>query len=530
MDARLDSAAEQAAGLRQEALATLLGHDADAARGRRADWRPLLVARNAAARPRGGVAEVELLTFVADEAVGPGSGAGGAPARWAPRWQVDGGRVLVQALAERLARDRLESPRHYPDNDLVRRTRAVAWLPEVPALGVATFGLGERADEAPRQPPAVVRAAAGVLDNGELSLRVGDDGRVALRAAGGRELPDLLAFESCGDVGDTYTPSLVGPLSRPRFLGARLVAAGPLRGTLELRYVLRLPARRTRDAVAARRARVRLRVRLSLDAGAPFLRVAVRGVNEARDHRLRIVLRTGVAGAEVYADAAFGPVHRRPLAVPPGDARLEQPPPTAPLHRYVSLDGAGAGATVYADGLAEYEASADGAVAVTLLRAVGALSRSDLPERTGHAGWPVETPGAQCRGAFAARLALLPHGPRDDATVALVDRVADDVLLPLRATTLRSALHGPGSVPGVELHGDGLALSAVKPDEAGEGLVLRCVNLLDQPVPGTWHLPRAPRRVDLARLDETPLQPMDVHGREVPFVAGPREIVTLLVR
>jgi len=242
------------------------------------------------------------------------------------------------------------------------------------------------------------------------------------------------------------------------------------------------------------------------------------------------VLRTGVAGADVWADAAFGPVLRRPLAVPPGDSRAERPPPTAPLHRYVSLHGPGAGATLYADGLAEYEASADGAVAVTLLRAVGALSRSDLPERPGHAGWPVDTPGAQCRGGFAAQLALLPHGPRDDATIALVDRVAEDVLLPLRATTLRSALRAPGTVSGVELAGEGLALSAVKPNEAGDGLVLRCVNLLDQPVPGAWRLPRTPGSVELARLDETPLQPMDVHGHEVPFVAGPREIVTLLVR
>jgi alpha-mannosidase len=68
---------------------------------------------------------------------------------------------------------------------------------------------------------------------------------------------------------------------------------------------------------------------------------------------------------------------------------------TAPLQRYVSLFDERKGATVYSDGLAEYEAREDGSVAITLVRAVGELSRNDLPERPGHAGWPAPVPGAQ---------------------------------------------------------------------------------------------------------------------------------------
>ena len=67
------------------------------------------------------------------------------------------------------------------------------------------------------------------------------------------------------------------------------------------------------------------------------------------------------------------------------------------------------------DGLGEYEVLDDGAIAVTLVRGVGALSRNDLPERPGHAGWPVPTPAAQCLGRYRAEFALLPHGTNDDA-------------------------------------------------------------------------------------------------------------------
>jgi alpha-mannosidase len=78
-------------------------------------------------------------------------------------------------------------------------------------------------------------------------------------------------------------------------------------------------------------------VRLTLDAGATTVGVRITGVNTARDHRLRVVFATGIRDAAVWADAAFGSVQRRPLEVPAADRAMELPPPTAPLHRYVSL-------------------------------------------------------------------------------------------------------------------------------------------------------------------------------------------------
>jgi alpha-mannosidase len=201
------------------------------------------------------------------------------------------------------------------------------------------------------------------------------------------------------------------------------------------------------------------------------------------------------------------------------------------LHRYVSLFALGRGATVYSDGLAEYEATRSGDVYVTLLRAVGELSRNDLEERPGHAGWPTPTPGAQSHGPFEARLAVLLHESRSDETITLVEQTADDVLLPLVGETLRSALEAGLEHRAVELHGDGLAFSALKERENGKGIVARCMNLLDREVAGTWSFGGLRiHSATLARLDETPLEPLAVResGR-VPFVAGPRAVVTILV-
>jgi alpha-mannosidase len=291
-----------------------------------------------------------------------------------------------------------------------------------------------------------------------------------------------------------------------------------LRASLEQRW-------RLRDADG----RIDLRLRFVLDAGAPWVRVQVRGVNSARDHRLRLRFSTGVENGTTVADAAFGPVERPQLQVSEEDARMEAPIRTAPLHRYVSVFNDRFGATLFSDGLTEYETDGD-RIAVTLLRSVGELSRSDLTERPGHAGWPAATPEAQCIGPFEAELALMLHGPRTDVMIDAIERAADDVLFPLTGETLRSALRTPEPLFGIVLEGAGLAFSSAKESENGEWLVLRCVNLLDQQVRGSWRVGRDVREAHLARLDETSLSPLQATGRAIPFVAPPRAVTTILLK
>jgi alpha-mannosidase len=371
------------------------------------------------------------------------------------------------------------------------------------------------------------------VENAHLRVAVDTEGRVSLvRVDRSFAVADLIGFEDAGDRGDLYTPSLLAEGARPvdaSVRSARLVHRGPLRAEWCLTYRLRVPARldATRQHRETRRVEMPLTLRLQLDAGASFLRVLVEGENRAEDHRLRIVFRTALLEPRIHADAMFGAVERRPIAVPEDDARMETPPLTAPLHRYVSLFRADGGCSVYSDGLAEYEATPLGSVAVTLVRAVGELSRNDLPERPGHAGWPAPTPLAQCPGPFAAAFGILPHGPRDAATIELIERTADDLLLPLSGTTLRSALAAYPPAGGITLEGEGLAFSCAKESENGEWVVLRCINLLDHDVQGSWRLAAPVSEAWVARLDETPLERADLALR---FTAPRRGIVTLLVR
>jgi alpha-mannosidase len=359
------------------------------------------------------------------------------------------------------------------------------------------------------------------MSNGLVALRFDEFGAVTLDQDG-RTLLDFLDWESRRDRGDLYTPAIREPKLSPRLLNTKVIHRGPLRASLEQRW-------RLRDADG----RIDVRLRFVLDAGAPWVRVQVRGVNSARDHRLRLRFGTGVETGVTVADAAFGPVERESFQVSDEDARMEALVKTAPLHRYVSVFNARFGATLFSDGLTEYETDGD-RIVVTLLRSVGELSRSDLAERPGHAGWPAPTPDAQCLGPFEAELALMLHGPRTDAMTDAIERASDDVLFPLTGETLRSALRVPPSssqaLPGIVLDGAGLAFSSAKESEDGEWLVLRCVNLFEQQVQGFWRIGAEVKEAQLARLDETPLSPLKANGDTIPFVAPSRAVVTVLVR
>ena len=521
MDARLEDAIVQGTGIRDDALVDAIRHDPVAAREQRDRWQSVAVVRNVAPRPRGGVAMVRLHSFLADEPVGHPSAGTSITLPPMPHPALAG--VPIQVLSQSLERHRVESPRHYPDNDFVASTLVAAWVPPIAGYGTLAVPHAERPDTtlAPRRTVEVTDRS---MTNGLVRIDVGDDGNVRVTTESGAAVESLVRIEDLRDVGDLYTPAIRGPAAEVRFAGFTVTHRGPLRGEIETNWSVRRAGDELEDVAD-------VSVRLVLDADAAFVRIVVDGMSIGFDHRLRLVIQTGVADARVYADAMFGPVQRVPIDVPPEDARGEIPPRTAPLHRYVSLFSGDRGATVFSDGLAEYEATPAGDVAVTLARSVGVLSRIDLPERPGHAGWPEETPWAQGPGPLEATLGFMPHdGARTPAVIDLIERTADDILLPLVGSTLRSALTVPAPTAGLELEGEGLAFSAAKDGDDGDWIVLRAVNLTDEARRGAWQLGIPIREARRSRLDETPGEPVDVSNGRVEFTAGPRAIVTLLVR
>jgi hypothetical protein len=72
--------------------------------------------------------------------------------------------------------------------------------------------------------------------------------------------------------------------------------------------------------------------------------------------------------------------------------------------------------------------------------------------------------------------------------------------------------------------------AALKPAESGKGLILRCYNDTAEPVRGAWVVGGAFASASRCRLDETITGKLSIQRGRVAFEAGPREIVTILLR
>jgi mannosylglycerate hydrolase len=532
MSARLMEARSAAEEIRGAAIMALAGHEGNEARRQPTLWSPVVLVRNAAARLRTGVAEIDVDVVLDDAPVGPASAGIEPRAREVGSVSLGAPAILIQELERERTFAREEASRHYPWNRVVERRRMLAWVSAVPGYGLVTLPIDEKRRRA-AAPPSTVSGEVRRLVSDGLRIEAHHD-RVSLGMKDGGEVLDWIVFEIEGERGDLYTHSAIpGTPAVAKLARSRLTERGPLRAELTCDWRLKVPERRLTSATGMPRrspsVRLDLQTIIQLDAGAPFARILVRGDNTATDVRLRIGLRTGLKPDHVVVDAAFGQLARERTPTVARHTPIETAPPTAPLQRHVSVFGADRGATVCSDGLAEYEVDDDGVVWITLLRAVGELSRHNLPERPGHAGYPVATPAAQAMGPFEAEFAFAPHGARSDDVTGFVEQIAEDFLLPLRGDTWRTAINPPAAVAGAALHGTGLAVSALKESEDGDWLVLRCTNLLDQAVPGAWQLD-AVREAALARLDETREEPLPVQDGRIEFTAPARGIVTILAR
>jgi alpha-mannosidase len=248
-------------------------------------------------------------------------------------------------------------------------------------------------------------------------------------------------------------------------------------------------------------------------------------------HRLRARVPTGLSGVRGIAGSQFGSVERAPVRVERRRFPQEIPVSTAPAQRFVAAALRNRGLAILAPGFFEYELDHRGDLSVTLLRAVGELSRDDLYTRPGHAGWPVATPLAQCQGIERLQFAVVPLTQAEVQDGTTLPELWEDLFLPVQGIWLRQATPLVLQPIDIRLDGDGLVFSGLKPGDRADALVLRCYNATDQPTGGAWHFATPVAAAHRARADERQLHEIRLGegGRFVPFHAGPHEIVTVLV-
>ena len=271
---------------------------------------------------------------------------------------------------------------------------------DIPGYGWAL--LRPSATEEAEPVSVVVSGESIIVDNG--ILRVEIDARTGSFALNGIRGMNTISEEP--DAGDTYTfcpPDSVAGADdaesvSPADVHIAVIEHGPLRAVVRttrtyLWGVGRATPARVVSDVEVRCAESAVRVTTSFD-------------NTVRNHRVRAVFPLPAQAAETVAECAFATVRRR--VPPPGQNEgwlVEAPPDTFPSRRFVS-----AGAlTVLHQGLLEYGLVDDGrALALTLLRGTGIISKPTLATRHAVAGPPLALRDAQMPGpqAFTYAVAL----------------------------------------------------------------------------------------------------------------------------
>jgi hypothetical protein len=137
---------------------------------------------------------------------------------------------------------------------------------------------------------------------------------------------------------------------------------------------------------------------------------------------------------------------------------------------------------------------------------------------------------AQCQAEETLEIGLAPVRSLDLAQPERLERIWEDLFLPPTGTWIRDATTLPvPPAPSLELEGEGLVLSAcLQGPEPGE-LVVRCFNHLEREVQGAWRIAIPVNRARRIRADGAAIEELTPAGGKVPFTAGPREIVTLLL-
>jgi mannosylglycerate hydrolase len=355
----------------------------------------------------------------------------------------------------------------------------------------------------------------------------------------GRVLPGLNRFVDGGDRGDEYnycipeTESVVDRPSAPPEIRTERPAPGVHRLIIDMTYSLPTALAADRASRSSATCDEHIVTTVTLIDGVPRVDIETVVHNVAQDHRLRVHFPSGVSTAVSKADQHFG-VIERPIALPQWDPAtwMEQPMGTYPQKAFVSVDDGASGLTIGNRGLPEYEVldTPQGAtIAVTLLRAVGWLSRDDISSRRGGAGPQLRTPGAQMLGRHVSNYSIIPHA--GDWAWSGAYGQAVQHLRPMRARWNRRGLGHidfEGSL--LRVSSPAFAVSAIKRAEDGDGVVVRLYNTLDEPAETQVDVPTATGDVSRISLDEEMLERLQRDADGVTVRARRNEIVTLRFR
>ena len=434
-----------------------------------------------------------------------------------------------------------KQPQFWGDREVQKL--CVSFLSEaLPPLGYRAYYLRDAKEEPIETCSGIVSVTPNSLENDILKVFINANGSLnVLHKETGFTIEGIHFFEDCADTGDEYDFSPLKAdeplLSKNLNSEIRTEAFGGYKAVAHVSLLWPLPASLNKERTLRSEERILMPVHceITLRRGERRIEFRTEIDNMIQDHRLRVVFPTPLITDKISVESKFDVIDR-PLVFPPAPHWSQQPLNTRAQDHFASFSNGAHGASFLNKGLPEYEAEiGENGVSyhLTLLRAVGWLSRADLLTRRDNAGPSLQTPEAQCPGRLMFEYALVIHrGNWEEAHIA---REAYDYTTPILSYSFYHQVRDwkgesrfPEEAGLIQLKPEALVLTCLKKAEKRGSLVLRLYNPGTIKLKGTLDFAFDIKEAFRIRLDETRLAPLPIaHKHIVSFLIRPREIVTL---
>lgn len=274
----------------------------------------------------------------------------------------------------------------------------------------------------------------------------------------------------------------------------------------------------------------------------PIIKIEAEIDNQAKDHRLRALIPTGIASSFSISDNQFGFIKRdvydSAMDVWKDEDWDERPDSIYPMLSFIGLSDEEHGVSVLTNSTREYEVIGDSydTIAITLFRSVGVLGKEEMLRRPGRpSGIKLPTPDSQMLGKLTLDFAITTH--KGSTTAANIGRIAKEFDTPIQ--TYNKIPHNamklnpedvitPLSFSFLEETSENVVLSVLKKAEKEDRFVLRFFNPTDKGSNGSFKVNLAIEHVQEGNLNEQATAPLNLEKDQFTLPIKQNQVKTVL--
>lgn len=370
---------------------------------------------------------------------------------------------------------------------MVRQVRVTFEAKAVPAMGYRVYHLQETEEKQEGNTKTLVTGNK-VMQNENLRVEIHEDGSYTLtNLKTGRVYPQIGYYEDTGDIGNEYIyvqdKDAEAITTKNRAAEITLIEDTPFCAKYRISQIIKVPESAAEELEIAQKSfqdiykrhigrsnkltELCIETELTLQTSSKSLKVETTIRNTAKDHRVRVMIPTGLAATTHFADSAFEVVERNNHH----SEQWENPSGCDRQQSFVAMQDDRDGMLIANHGLYEYEVLPDieNTIAVTLLRCVGEM---------GDWGY-FPSPKAQMQGTYTLSYEILPFADGERLNAYTQGYQFQNALMAIPTDIHTGVL--PQEMSFLDWTGEGVNFSGLKQQENGSGIMIRFVNVTELP-------------------------------------------------